>query len=198
MRTRIFLLVAFAVAAVAAAPAHAQPADVSASTRVEADGSRTLVHETIVAASPEQVWQAIATPEGWTSWAVPVAWTPTGEPDVIETSYDPKEKEGGAGTIRQRLLARIPNRMLAVRTIKAPAGFPHWEAYAQVSSVFELEPVAPGRTRVRLTGVGYPATPAGEAVLRFFERGNAASLEWLGRRFVEGPADWAKRLAPQK
>ena len=165
---------------------------------IEADGTHTLVHEVVVEAPAQQVWAAISTAEGWKTWAVPVAWTPPGQPDILETSYNPAAKPGDPETIQQRFLARVPGRLLAFRTVKAPAKFPHWEAYQLVSSVFELEQLAPAKTKVRLTGVGYPDSPAGKQLVSFFERGNSASLEWLRARFVEGPADWSKRLAPKK
>ena len=190
------LLPLAAAALVVAAPALAAPPAVT--TEQTGSGTRSLIHEVVVDAPPAAVWAAIATPEGWRSWAVPVAWTPPGEPDVIETSYDPAARAGDAGTIRQRILAAAPNHVLAFRTIKAPAGFPHWEAYRGVTSLFVLDPVGTRQTRVRLIGAGYPVSPAGDAALAFFERGNAASLEWLRLRFVEGPADWTKRLGARK
>jgi uncharacterized protein YndB with AHSA1/START domain len=171
-----------AVALAASAQAQAQDA-VTVETRIEADGTATLVHELLVGAPAAQVWAAISTPEGWTIWAVPAAWWVEGEPDVLETSYDPADKPGSASTIRQRFLARIPGRLLAFRTIKAPAGFPHWESYRLVTSVFELEP-AGQRTRVRLTSTGYPDSEAGRELVAFFTRGNAETLEQLAARFA--------------
>lgn len=197
MKTSSFLQIAAAAALLASAPAPAAPA-VGATVQTGPDGKRTLVHEVLVDAPPAEVWAAISTAEGWRSWAVPVAWTPPGEVDVIETSYDASGKAGDPGTIRQRLLTAVPNHVLAFRTVKAPSGFPHWEAYRAVTSVFLLDSVGDRRTRVRLIGTGYPESPAGDAALGFFERGNAASLEWLRLRFVEGPADWAKRLGSRK
>ena len=194
---KIAALSSLAAALVAAAPAPpASPVAVTSGTAPS--GTRSLVQEVIVDAPPAAVWEAIATPEGWRSWAVPVAWTPPGEPDVIETSYDPAARAGEAGTIRQRILAAAPNHVLAFRTVKAPAGFPHWEAYRAVTSLFVLDPVGSRQTRVRLIGTGYPASPAGDAARGFFERGNAVSLEWLRLRFVEGPADWSKRIGARK
>lgn len=165
------------------------------SKTAEADRTHTLVHEVIVDAPMADVWAAISTPEGWKTWAVPVAWAPAGQIDVLETSYDPAANPGDPGTIQQRFTARIPGRMLAFKTVKVPARFPHWESYRRVSSVFELEPLSASSTRVRLTGVGYPDTPAGKDLLAFFEKGNADSLNWLRLRFAEGPADWKKRLS---
>ena len=181
----------------APAPAASQ-SSVLVARHMEADGTHTLVHEVVVEAPAKEVWAAISTAEGWKTWAVPVAWVPPGQADILETSYNPAAKAGDAETIQQRFLVRIPGRLLAFRTVKAPAKFPHWDAYQRVSSVFELEPVGTARTKVRLTGVGYPDTPAGKQLVSFFERGNSASLEWLRTRFIEGPADWSKRLAPKK
>lgn len=184
------------IAIVAAALAWSSPAAagerVHVTTRVETDRSRTLVHELLVDAAPTEVWAAISTPQGWASWAVPVAWSAPGDPDVLETSYDRAARPGDQTTIQQRFVARVPGRLLVFRTIKAPTGFPHWETYRGVTSVFELEPVN-RQTRVRLTSVGFPDDDAGRALVKFFERGNAETLEGLRTRFKDGPRDWQKR-----
>ena len=169
-------------------------AEVTEQVRTETDGTTTLEHELTVAAAPEAVWEAIATAEGWKSWAVPVAWIDPADPDVIETSYNPAAKPGAPDTIRQRFLARIPGRMLAFRTIKAPVGFTHFDQFRQMLSVFELEPLPGGATRVRLSGVGYPDSEAGRRLLAFFSAGNKVSLEMLRDRFETGPVDWAEKL----
>lgn len=161
---------------------------VAISTSQSSDGRHVLTHETVVDSSPADIWRAISTVEGWRTWAVPVAWAP--EPDVIETSYTPTARSGDPTTIRQRILAAIPERMLLFRTIRAPERFPHFETFAQVTSVIELEPVGENRTRVRLTGTGYADTDAGRQLLAFFRDGNRVSLERLRQRFATGPLDW--------
>lgn len=156
-----------------------------------ADGTRSLSHELVVPASPADVYAALTTPEGWRSWAVPNAWAVPGEPDLIETSYAPGARLGNPANIRQRILAGVANRLIVFRTVQFPPDFPDAEAFARTTAVFELEPSGSG-TRVRLTGTGYPAGPAGERVLGFFREGNRVSLEQLRRRFVSGPIDWAR------
>lgn len=156
------------------------------------DGTRSLAHEIVVPAQVEQVYAAFATPEGWRSWAVPHAWTDPAAPDHIETSYAPHATLGDPANIRQHFLARVPNRLVVFRTVRTPPGFPHAETYQRTLGVAEFEPVA-GGTRVRLTGSGYPATEAGNALLAFFREGNRTSLEQLRARFVTGPVDWAAR-----
>ena len=162
------------------------------------EGGHVLVHETIVQAPAARVWAAISTAEGWQSWAVPVAWAPA--PDLIETSYTAAARPGDPSTIRQQVLLRLPERLMVFRTVKAPAGFPDFDTYARVLSAFELEPLGPAATRVRLTGTGYADTEAGRRLLGFFERGNSESLEALRARFAgsgaAAPAPPGEPLAP--
>lgn len=175
------LLAAALVLALSGSPAHAQ--SVSASRVIEANGTTTLVHEVSVPAPPADVWHAISTAEGWMSWAVPVAWQDTAGPGTLETSYDPTDTPGSPGTILQQFVATIPGRMLAFRTTKTPEGFPEAETYFGVTSIFELWE-QDGGTRVRLTAVNYPATPAGQQLADFFTAGNGSTLEQLRRSFT--------------
>jgi uncharacterized protein YndB with AHSA1/START domain len=184
---RVIAALALGLAASSSAPA--------ATKEKAPDGTHLLVHETILDASPAQVWAAISTAEGWKSWAVPVAWAPAA--DMIETSYAPTAKPGDASTIRQQILLRVPRRLMVFRTVKAPAGFPDFDTYSKVVSAFELEPAGEGRTRVRLIGTGYADNEAGRRLLGFFERGNQVSLDALKARFpAAGPAPLRAELEP--
>jgi hypothetical protein len=164
--------------------AAASPAMAATKERAP-DGTHLLVNETIVDASPADVWAAISTAEGWKSWAVPVAWAPA--PDMIETSYAPTARPGDPSTIRQQVLIRVPRRLMVFRTVKAPERFPDFDTYAKVVSAFEIEPAGEGRTRVRLTGAGYPDSEAGRRLLGFFEKGNQVSLHALKAHFAKRP-----------
>ncbi len=188
------LLATFLALFLISIPANAQVAE---TLKIEPDGSRTLTHELLVPASADKVWEAIATIEGWKSWAVPSAWADPGDPDAFETAYSLTAKPGDASNIVNRFVARLPGRILVYRTTRTPAGFPHAKAYLGVVSFFEIEPVDAGRTRVRLTGANYPAGAEGDALLGFFRTGNRQSLEALRDRFVTGPVDWTRKLAPR-
>jgi len=178
-----------------ALPASAPAQDVAISDRRESDGSLTLSHEVVVAAPVAEVWTAISTPEGWRTWAVPVSWTAPDDPESIEGSYNPAAGPGDPSIIRQHFIARLPGRLLAFRTTRAPQGFPHFDVYARVTSFFEIEAVDARRTRVRLTGTGYADNEAGRLLAGFFRDGNRVSLERLRDRFVNGPIDWARARA---
>ena len=188
------MLIKFAafLALAPAAPAATLP-PVTEQVRSEADGSSSLSHEVTVPAPPAAVWAAITTVDGWKSWAVPVAWIAPDRPAVIETSYNPAAKPGDAMNIENEFVARIPEQRLVFHTIKAPAGFPHFDALRRVTQTFELTPDGAG-TRVRLTGTGYSGDTPGQAVLKFFRGGNRVSLEMLRDRFASGPIDWTEKL----
>ena len=188
----ILVALLFAMAAPAAAAET-----VAVSKRQQSDGGHVLVHELVVDAPVASVWQAISTAEGWKSWAAPGAWVPPGAPDIIETSYSPGARPGDASTIRQQVIARVPEVLIVFRTVKAPERFPDFETYSKVTSVLQLEPAGEGRTRVRLTGAGYADSEAGRRLLAFFEKGNATALEALRTRFSSGKisARPASRLA---
>ncbi len=177
-------LIALALALAAAAPAFAQD-----NIRTEADGTRTLVTETFVAAPPARAWEAISSAEGWEQWAVPHAWIVPGDPDLLETAYAPDAKPGDAGNIRQRILSREPGRKLVFRTVKTPRGFPSADAFMRVTSSFELLPQGEG-TRIRLTGAGYPPGAEGDALLAFFDKGNRQTLGKLAQRLSLAPLDF--------
>jgi len=172
----------------AAAPAAAQQVDVT--LEVETDGTRTLVHEVTIPASQQEVWTALATIEGWRTWAVPLARAVPGSADRFETAYDPAAEPGSASTIEQQWIERAAPDSVSFRTTRTPDGFPHADAYVRVTSRFLLTPVGDAATRVRLTGSGYPAGPAGDALIGFFREGNRLSLQQLHKRFAEGPIDW--------
>jgi len=175
----------------ASAPALAAP--VSEEVRVEADGTTTLSHQIVIDAAPQDVWAAISSIEGWKTWAVPVGWVSADQPNVIETSYNPGARPGDVMNIKNEFVSAEPGRRLVFRTIKAPRGFPHFEALSRVSQRFELAPDGNG-TRVTLTGTGYASSEPGQAVLAFFRGGNKVSLEMLRDRLEKGPIDWSEKL----
>lgn len=190
MRGLITLLLALP-----AVPAAAQ--DVGIEVEIAADGARTLTHEVVVPAPPEQVWRAVATIEGWREWAVPLARAVPGS-DRFETGYDPYAAPGAANTIEQQWIVREQPRRASFRTTRTPAGFPHAATYLRVVNTFVLEAAGSNATRVRLVGSGYAAGAEGDALIAFFREGNRSTLQQLHKRFVSGPIAWPKQPGPAK
>ena len=175
------------VAMLVAAADPAAAGAVHTSSHAESATSNQSVHEVIVAAPPASVWAAVSTAEGWRGWAATRAWASAGEPQVIETTYDPRGAPWAAANIKSQVVLRMPDRPFAFRTIKAPAGFTDADVLTAITWLIELEPTADG-TRVRLTGSGYPRSPAGDRILAFFMSHNPVALRALHDRYSSAGA----------
>lgn len=178
----------------ASAPAAAQDASVNVETAP--DGTRILIHELVIPAKTRAVWHALATAEGWQSWAAPVV-RPLSH-HRFETNYDAAAPVGAPSGIQQQWLRRDAPRSAAFRTVRTPEGFPYSEAYMKVVNTFALSPIGASATRVRLTGTGYPAGIAGDALIGFFRTGNSIAFRQLFERFKSGPIDWNARGGQNK
>jgi uncharacterized protein YndB with AHSA1/START domain len=155
-------------------------------------GARALCHSVVVDASPAEIWPLLSTSEGWRSWAAPVAEVDLRIGGEIETSYDRSARIGGPGNIHNRIVSFEPNRSLVIQIAQAPPGFPHAEEAQNLSTSLELEPRG-GRTLVRVTMSGFREGEAYDALRRFFDAGNAYTLNKLAERIENGPTNWAEQ-----
>lgn len=181
---RTLTIAAFLIAAAAAAPSIAEPRfpHVADTSFVEADGDRVMQLSVVVAASPDQVWRAWTTAEGWKSFAVRNATVDFRVGGIIETNYASEFVPGAPENIRNEVVAYVPERMLTIRTVQTPRGFPNAEAFKRTATILEFAP-AEGGTRVQLTAVGFEPGAAFDDLYTKFSFGNAYTLEKLRERF---------------
>jgi uncharacterized protein YndB with AHSA1/START domain len=181
-------------------PAPAQDASpVTDSSYVMPDGERVLELGVVVPAPLDAVWHAMTTSDGFASWAAPVARVDARVGGIIESSYDPKATPGSSATIRNEIVALVPRRLLVIRNVQAPANTRFdVPTFQRLQTALWLESLDAGRTRVTLANAGYRDGSAYDGVYRHFRDGNRWSLEKLRERFVSGPVDWTKALAPAK
>ncbi|HYC67462.1 SRPBCC domain-containing protein [Brevundimonas sp.] len=181
---RLLLLVA-AMTALSGSPATAQTAGgLVDSSSVEANGHRIIQLSVEIPAPPSEVWTALTTAEGWRRLGVGFAEVDFRTGGVIETAYAPDATAGAPGNIQNQIVAYVPGRMLAIRNVKAPPGFPHAAEFGQTATVMELDPVGEDRTRVTLTATGFGPGPAFDTLYGFFHQGNGQTLELLRDSFA--------------
>ena len=190
-------LVVLAALLISVAVARAQsPPDfphVANTSFVEANGDRSIQLSIVIAAPPEKVFAALSSAEGWKSWAAPFVTGEARVGGVLETSYDPAAKPGDPGNIQNQIVAWIPNRLVVLKNLKAPAGFEHADLFAKTATIIELTAEG-GGTKVTLSGVGFGPGPGFDALYAGFSWGNAYGLENLKRAVESGPVDWVKEL----
>jgi uncharacterized protein YndB with AHSA1/START domain len=147
---------------------------------------RTLVTEAVIAAPVADVWDAFTTARGFESWAVAHAEVDLRVGGEIRSNYDPTGTIGDDHTIINQILVFEPQRMLAIRNTRAPAGFPHADLFGQTWSVIYFEPDngAVDRTRVRIVGMGWGEGKQWDDLYNFFKAGNAQTLAALQKKFA--------------
>lgn len=180
-----FVVLVAALVVLAGGSAAAQTAGPLEDTSgVEPNGHRIIQLSIGIPAPPAEVWSALTTSEGWRRLGVGFAHVDFRTGGIIETAYAPDATAGAPGNIRNQIVAYVPGRMLAIRNVQAPPGFPHAAEFAETATVMELAPVGDGHTRLTLTATGFGPGPAYDTLYAFFLRGNGLTLEMLRDSFA--------------
>ncbi|MGO9934659.1 MAG: SRPBCC family protein [Steroidobacteraceae bacterium] len=172
--------------------------DVSNTSFTEPSGDRSIQLSIDVPASAHDAFTAFTTSEGFASWAVPIAKVELRIGGYIEASYEANAKPGDPGNIKNQIVAYVPDRLLVLHNIQAPAGFADPELFQRTVTVIEFIALDSGHARVTLTNAGYGAGDRFDTLYRHFEWGDAYTLQELKTRFVKGPVDWAALSAKRK
>jgi uncharacterized protein YndB with AHSA1/START domain len=143
-----------------------------------------LVTEGIVEAPVSAVWAALTTREGQESWNVAHAEIDLRIGGKMRTHYDPKGKIGDPNTIENTILSFEPNHVLSIQVANPPAKFPFKEAIKKVWTVIRFEELAPSRTRLTITGLGYGNDDESKKLRQFFDKGNAYTIKKLQEKFA--------------
>jgi uncharacterized protein YndB with AHSA1/START domain len=191
-------LIYVAASARAADPSWRDFKDVANTSYTEPSGERSIQLSISVPASPHEAFTAFTTSDGFSSWAVPIAKVEFRVGGYIEASYDPKAKIGDSGNIKNAIVGYVPDRVLVIRNIQAPAEFADRELFQRTVTIIEFTAIDPRRTRVTITNAGYGTGERFDTLYRHFEWGNAYTLQALKTRFEKGPVDWAAKNAKRK
>ena len=166
-------------------PLAADESGIRAEIVEESDGTRTLVHEAVIDAPIDTVWATLSTAEGWKNWGPKFAEFDFRTGGSIETGYHDNAKPGDAQNIRHRILAIVPERLIALKVEQVPEGGPvDLAVFEPTWGVYELSAVDEQRTRLRISGYGYGPDDASSRMLEFFKTGNVYSIELLRRNLA--------------
>jgi uncharacterized protein YndB with AHSA1/START domain len=182
----------------AAEPSWRDFKDVANTSYIEPSGERSIQLSIDVSASPHDAFTAFTTSDGFSSWAVPIAKVEFRIGGYIEASYDLNAKIGDPGNIKNAIVAYVPDRVLVIHNIQAPAEFADQELFQRTVTIIEFTALEPRRTRVTITNAGYGAGQRFDTLYRHFEWGNAYTLQALKTRFDKGPVDWSAKKAKAK
>lgn len=142
---------------------------------VSADEGRA-VYETTVDAPVADVWKAFTTDKGLQSWMAPRADIDLAVGGKMRANYNPQGRLGDENKIVNSILAFDPERMLSLKAVGFPKGFPFEEAARKTWSVFYFEKVDADTTKITVVGLGYTDAPESVKLRQFFAVANEASI----------------------
>ena len=143
-----------------------------------------LIHEGIVEAPLTEVWNVWSTGEGLRLWMAPHAEIDLRVGGLMRANYNPDGQLGDSQTIVNTVLSFEPKRMISIRVVKAPDGFPFPNAMAQMWSVIYFAAASANKTAVREVSLGFGSDEESQRMRAFFNKGNAATLSQLQRHFA--------------
>jgi uncharacterized protein YndB with AHSA1/START domain len=177
---------AAAANAAVTAPAPKLPDGVTDSSFTLPSGERVLQLSAVVDGPPALAWRAFTTPDGFSAWAVAAARVDLRVGGEIESSYDASVPLGSGRTIRNQILAFVPERVLAIRNVQTPPNAPFdGPTFQELQTVVLFEAADATHTRITLVNGGYRTGERYDNVLKHFRAGNAYTLAVLGKHLAK-------------
>lgn len=153
---------------------------------------RAIDKEIVVAATPEQVWNAWTTREGITSFFAPDARIEARVGGAFAIYINPLAEPGQKGADDMRFMALQPPRMLSFDW-NAPPHLPQVREQ-RTFVVVRIQPVSEKETRVTLHHTGWGEGGEWDKAYAYFDRAWGNVLGSLKKRFDSGPVDWTEWL----
>lgn len=165
-------------------------------TAVHAQEARQIRKEVEVKAPVAQVWKSWSTAEGLGGFFAPKAVIDLKVHGAFEILFFPDAPKGQRGAEDLNVLAFVPGEMLAFE----------WNHPPQFTSlrgkktfvVVQMRAVAPDRTVVTLTHLGWQHGGEWDQAYQYFGSAWDTVLERLKRRHEKGVMDWKAEFAPPK
>lgn len=156
---------------------------------------REICKTAVVAAPPEEVWEAWTTPAGARTFFAPEAHIVMEPGGAYELYFDLDQPEGLRGSegcvVRER---EVPH-FFSVSWNFPPCIPSLRNTYTLVG--VHLQGLPDGTTRVVVTHSKWGVGPDWEEGLRYFQRAWKLVLARLRRRFTHGPIDWSAPYVPE-
>jgi uncharacterized protein YndB with AHSA1/START domain len=143
-----------------------------------------LVHEAVIDAPLLDVWNVWSTSEGLSAWMAPHAEIDLRVGGLMRANYNPEGELGDPQTIVNTVLSFEPQKMISIKVVKTPEGFPFPNAITQMWSVIYFTEIDAKKTAVREASLGFTADPESQQMRKFFDRGNSATLDGLQQYFT--------------
>lgn len=143
-----------------------------------------LVNEAVIEAPLAEVWNAWSSGEGLRAWLAPHAEIDLRVGGLMRTNYNAAGQLDDAQTIVNTVLSFEPYRMISIKVVQTPLGFPFANAITRMWSVIYFAAVDANHTTVREVTLGFDTDVESQEMRAFFERGNAMTMNQLKEYFA--------------
>ncbi len=158
-------------------------------------GERILVHEVIIPASLEDVWEAYTTKEGLETWAVPQCEIDFRSGGMMKVRYELEGQIGDENTVVNFIVNFVTWKMI---TLQSPLSkrFPEEvrKASPNMYTIVEFQTIDESHTMLTAYETGFKTGDVWDKTIQFFREGNEEAYRMLIDRFVKGPVDWEQLL----
>jgi uncharacterized protein YndB with AHSA1/START domain len=148
------------------------------SLRPPLDASRA-VYTTEISASVKRVWRAFTQEKDLRGWMAPLVALDFRVGGTMRSNYNAKGRIGDERTIENTILSYDPEHMLSLKATGFPKDFPFKKVAKSTWTVFYFEPLAKGKTKLTIVGLGYTKDPKSQKMRSFFKGANQYSIEQL-------------------
>jgi uncharacterized protein YndB with AHSA1/START domain len=153
---------------------------------------RAIDKDVVIAATPDEAWDAWTTREGIVGFFAPDARVDARVGGAFQIYINPLAEPGMKGADDMRYMALQPRKMLSFDW-NAPPSLPEVRGQ-RTFVVVRLEPVGERQTRVTLHHAGWGDGGEWDEAYAYFDRAWGNVLGNLKKRFESGPVDWTAWL----
>jgi uncharacterized protein YndB with AHSA1/START domain len=165
-------------------------------------GEKIMRIETVVPGTAEEMWKMHTNSEELKTFMAPVIKVDFKIGGLWEASYDPKAKIGDKNNIINQVVAYIPNKMFAIRTVTLPGvyivkGYEKEmnEMIKNTIATIEFEDLGNNKVKIIESVIGWKDSPRNKVLWDESLKANIGLLDCFTKRLKNGPLDWEKVLA---
>ena len=179
---RILAPTILVVAVVAPSHPNAAAQEVRNTSYSTKSGERVLRIETVMPATPENVWKAWTAPQELSKWIAPVVAIDLRIGGTLSTNYDQKATIGNPGTIQLPIINYIEKQLITLK-VNLNDKFPKKvrDEDHNLEEIVQIVDLGDGKTKVVSSMVGWGAGEDWDQTYDFFARGN----EWTYRQLAK-------------
>lgn len=148
-------------------------AQVGNTSYINNSNEKVLQLSVVVPLDKKEAWELFTRDEKLTKWIAPKAHIELKSGGYILTNYNPDKDLSDSSSIRLGILSFLDNRLLVLK-VKLNDNFPKkvQEEDANLQEIIEFDSIAPQKTKIISSMIGWGNGMDWENAYKFFEKGN--------------------------